>query len=263
MSKRLSLSLALVPVVALLAGGCDQLLDQLRVDGVRPGGGAGGGGAPAPVPPPVADAGPAPSGPACASSADCNAPTTCSVERGVCNVPPGCDRPGVACPAVCYGTCELVDKPGAPLPPTPRVPPSPACGDIVLAGDETTCKTQGEWKRWAYETCQASGQTLGDYGVGGGDCGMGGHRMVKYQCCKPAPIPPGPVPPVPTPPPGRCEGFSDGGPTSCKSPEIWKRYASDDCSGRGMSLTDIGYSEECGGGNYRYMKYLCCAAVAR
>jgi hypothetical protein len=42
----------------------------------------------------------------CASSADCSGGTFCTVESGVCNPPPGCDRPDVVCPAVCYGTCE-------------------------------------------------------------------------------------------------------------------------------------------------------------
>ena len=28
----------------------------------------------------------------------------CSTENGICNAPPGC-KPGVGCPAVCYGAC--------------------------------------------------------------------------------------------------------------------------------------------------------------
>jgi len=47
----------------------------------------------------------------CASSADCAAGSRCTTESGVCNPSPDC-RPGLACPAVCYGTCE-------PPPPTP------------------------------------------------------------------------------------------------------------------------------------------------
>ena len=47
------------------------------------------------------------SGQACASSAACPTGTSCTTEAGVCNAPPGCDpATGVACPAVCYGTCE-------------------------------------------------------------------------------------------------------------------------------------------------------------
>jgi len=49
---------------------------------------------------------------ACASTESCPAGTVCSVENGVCNSPPGCDRDGAVCPAVCYGTCEKA--PGQP-----------------------------------------------------------------------------------------------------------------------------------------------------
>ena len=54
------------------------------------GGAAGAGGANAAVP--------------CASTASCAMGEVCSTENGICNSPPGCSA-GVACPAVCYGTC--------------------------------------------------------------------------------------------------------------------------------------------------------------
>jgi hypothetical protein len=53
----------------------------------------------------IRDPGPGPGAKACASTTECGADQVCSVERGVCNPPPGCD-PGEICPAVCYGTCE-------------------------------------------------------------------------------------------------------------------------------------------------------------
>jgi hypothetical protein len=57
-----------------------------------------------------------PKGAACTSTAACAAGSFCTVETGVCNPPPGCNRDGGVCPAVCYGTCEK--KP---------VEPTPAC----------------------------------------------------------------------------------------------------------------------------------------
>jgi hypothetical protein len=42
----------------------------------------------------------------CASSLSCPKGTQCTTELGVCNRPPGCDRPGAICPDVCYGTCD-------------------------------------------------------------------------------------------------------------------------------------------------------------
>jgi hypothetical protein len=41
---------------------------------------------------------------ACASSAECPRGARCTTEHGACAPPPGC-RPGMACAAVCYGTC--------------------------------------------------------------------------------------------------------------------------------------------------------------
>lgn len=41
----------------------------------------------------------------CMSSHTCPAGTQCSTEAGECLTPPGCNDPGVVCPAVCYGTC--------------------------------------------------------------------------------------------------------------------------------------------------------------
>jgi hypothetical protein len=41
----------------------------------------------------------------CASTSSCAAGEVCTTEDGVCHAPPGCSM-GVACPAVCYGTCR-------------------------------------------------------------------------------------------------------------------------------------------------------------
>ena len=249
-------SLALV-LSMVVASGCDAVLDHVRENLRRGVGGGGTGAGPAPAPtPPVA-----PPGKPCASTTECAKGELCTTERGVCNAPPGCGGPNVSCPAVCYGTCE---PPGKPLPPPPPPPPPPAkCDDIALVGDETTCRSPEEWKVLVHDLCLKQGKVLADFSAGGGDCGQGGTRMAKYQCCVSAPPPPPPVtppPPIdPPPPPGRCEGASEGGPTSCKPPEVWKKYAADNCAAKGMALTDIGYAEDCGEGSFRFMKYLCCA----
>lgn len=42
----------------------------------------------------------------CASTESCDQQQVCTTEDGVCNPPPGCGGPNVACPAVCYGECR-------------------------------------------------------------------------------------------------------------------------------------------------------------
>lgn len=252
--------------VVVLAG-CDldlqQIIDAASKGPVAPGTGSGGGAA---VPPP-ADAGAAPQA-LCMSSNDCTGGLVCSVERGDCRPHPAC-KDGMACPAVCYGVCEVAKKPDCRVdgdcgahavcsagfcvakPTPPR-----KCDDIVLAGDQTTCRTVSEWKLFAHEACLEKKLELVDYSAGGGDCGPDSTRMVKYQCCEPAPVPPTPTPPV-----GSCTGGHQGGETSCKSPEIWKSYAIEACAQQGAMLVDIGYGTPCDGGNYRYMKYTCCGGT--
>lgn len=70
----------------------------------------------------------------CVSSAGCAQDEVCTTVDGVCNAPPGCTG-GIACPAVCYGTCR---------PRTPRVDAGndatsgQACGNTVC-GPGTSC----------------------------------------------------------------------------------------------------------------------------
>jgi hypothetical protein len=77
------------------------------------GGGAGGGGAGGGVP--------------CASTSSCAMGEVCSTENGICNAPPGCSM-GVACPAVCYGTCEPATD-------------GPVCGATRCAAGKTCCNS--------------------------------------------------------------------------------------------------------------------------
>jgi hypothetical protein len=153
---------------------------------------------------------------------------------------------------------------GGGLPPGTVItdpPASPTCIEGI-EGSETSCKSQAEWKELVHAICQARGEELTFYSIGGGDCGDGRTRYAKYQCCPPHPVlPPPPPPPPATPPPApACFGASQGSDGSCKSPEVWRRYASDDCQARGASLTGIDFAVECGGGNYRFTKYVCCPA---
>jgi hypothetical protein len=136
---------------------------------------------------------------------------------------------------------------------------SPSC-ITEIAGDETTCKSLGEWKSIAAEACQAKGEALLQYSLGGGDCGNGNTNQVKYECCPLAPpLPPAP-PPTPTVP--SCFGNSEGSDASCKAPEVWKKYATDYCNAQGANLKGIAYSDDCGGGAFRYTKYACCPPAA-
>ena len=41
----------------------------------------------------------------CASTSSCAKGDVCTTEDGICHAPPGCST-GVACPAVCYGSCR-------------------------------------------------------------------------------------------------------------------------------------------------------------
>jgi hypothetical protein len=99
---------------------------------------------------------------------------------------------------------------------------------------------------------------------------------VKHRCCKPSPTP------IPGPVPGRCFGDSLGGPTSCKSVDTWKLYATAICEKQGAKLTFQDFAEPCGGtpvpppvpvasdgktpqpvpptpvGSFRYTKFMCC-----
>ena len=262
--------------MALLVGAlwlcsCDLIVDKIREGGAnRPGGGGASSG---PTPPPSTDAGVSTP---CRSSSECGPGLACSTEWGVCNSPPGC-RPEAACPAVCYGFCD--NKPQPPLPTDPPPPPPSRCKDWTGAGDETTCKTQSDWKLYAYEACQAQNLILNDYGVGGGDCGPGMTRQVKYQCCAPAPSDPGntgsggssgtggtpgSTPGTGTPGTGSsggggsCTGGVEGSDSSCKSAETWRQYAMENCARQNQALTEISLSDECGAGLYRYMKFVCC-----
>ncbi len=50
-----------------------------------------------------------------------------------------------------------------------------------------------------------------------------------------------------------------GGPTSCKPPQIWAGYAEDQCHAQGLFLNGLDLLTPCGGGNYRFAKFRCCA----
>jgi hypothetical protein len=192
----------------------------------------------------------------CASDADCvlvsDYCTGCDCRAlGKGEAAPSCPGPGVRCfsdpcggkAAVCAaGRCYVK---GA----------EPASCATQIEGSETSCKSASEWKAIAYQLCKARGQELTAYSAGGGDCGNGNTRYVKYECCPAKPAPP----PLPPPPPApACFGEGQGGETSCKPPELWKQYAADACKARGAELSMIDYAVDCGGGNFRYIKYVCC-----
>jgi hypothetical protein len=49
----------------------------------------------------------------------------------------------------------------------------------------------------------------------------------------------------------------EGGPTSCKPVYIWKDYVSQTCAAAGLQLAGYTPREDCGDGNFRYVKYEC------
>ncbi len=63
----------------------------------------------------------------CASTSSCAKDEVCTTEDGICRAPPGCST-GVACPAVCYGSCR------------PAVE-GPACGPTRCAAGMVCCNS--------------------------------------------------------------------------------------------------------------------------
>jgi hypothetical protein len=289
-------------VGALSLGSCDLIVDKIREGGNAPGGGGSSSG---PTPPPTSDAGarpdpgtpgspPPPTPPnrcqdwtgagdetTCKSQGEWKqyAYDACQAQKLILNdyaVGGGDCGPGMT-RSVKYQCCAPEPSPTpspqppipTPPPPTPPQPPT-KCADTVVAGDETTCRSQDEWKLHAYEACQAQNLILSYYGVGGGDCAPGKTHQVKYQCCAPAPsVPadpgtPGSSPGTGTPGTGStgsgaCTGGTEGGETSCKSVATWRQYAMENCARQNLVLTDVGFSVACGTDFYRYMKFVCCS----
>lgn len=58
--------------------------------------------------------------------------------------------------------------------------------------------------------------------------------------------------------PAGCSVVLEGGPTSCKPVSLWTTYAQTTCQAQGRGLTKLDPCTPCGGGNYRYVQYLCC-----
>lgn len=96
----------------------------------------------------------------CMSTAQCGTGEVCTTEDGVCNPPPGCG-PGVACPAVCYGTCR--PKAGTPCgsktcgPGTVCcnascgicTPPDGACTQQVCPPPPNRCKADADCRKFS------------------------------------------------------------------------------------------------------------------
>jgi hypothetical protein len=61
---------------------------------------------------------------------------------------------------------------------------------------------------------------------------------------------------------GSCVSESIGGATSCKPAEVWKKYASDACTSKGLDLTDLSLGTACSGG-FTEAKYACCKSAPK
>jgi hypothetical protein len=121
-------------------------------------------------------------------------------------------------------------------------------------GDATSCKPIELWKEYAAQACDTRGLSLNELSLGA-EC-KDGYSGVKYACCKVAPKE------LPNkeagPSAGACFGDAQGGPTSCKPAEVWTKYASELCAGKGAQITHIAFAEECDKGAFRWTKYECC-----
>lgn len=137
----------------------------------------------------------------------------------------------------------------------PAAPPPPPPPDRCFSeaqGDVTSCEPEATWKEYAAKACEAKGATLRDLGFSE-RCGDGQYRQAKYTCCA--------VDTPPPPPPPMCVRGEMGGTTSCKPEATWKEYAAKECLAKGLTLTDLGFAERCGDGQYRFAKYACCGAT--
>jgi hypothetical protein len=101
----------------------------------------------------------------CASTGSCSTGEVCTTEDGVCNAPPGCG-PGVACPAVCYGTC--------------RVATDVVCGAARCAAGSICCNAS-----CGICTAPGSGCTkqLCEPPAGGGPCKSDGDCRLEADYC--------------------------------------------------------------------------------
>ena len=99
----------------------------------------------------------------CYSDADCKGGAVCSTSNGDCKAPPGCNKPGQACPAVCYGECvapqggctsndQCAKGEVCIMPPCPMIdcPPGATCpvpdcsGYCQAEQPKPTCQTDGD-----------------------------------------------------------------------------------------------------------------------
>jgi hypothetical protein len=147
-------------------------------------------------------------------------------------------------------------KPTDPATPKPDTGSGPGACVTNTQGDPTSCKDNSAWKEEAFQVCQKAGLSLVEHGLSEA-CGADTYRYVKFTCCKaeaPSPAP------TPTPTPSKCISDTQGDPTTCMSNSAWKDQASQVCQKAGLSLSDLGMSEECGDGGFRYVKFICCEA---
>lgn len=133
----------------------------------------------------------------------------------------------------------------------PTIAPEPVSNCIGLAeGGPSVCKPIAEWKQIIGGACAESGLRLGETFFGE-SCGPEAARSVKYACCGDQALPS---------PDTACQALSEGGAGTCKTPEAWKSAVSAQCSSKGLGLGDLTLGDDCGSGNFRTAKFLCCGA---
>lgn len=133
--------------------------------------------------------------------------------------------------------------------PTSQVTPAPNC-TAGVEGGPSTCQSISAWKDAATSSCVAKGQLVADVYFGE-SCGAEQVRSVRFQCCGDLPV---------SSPPEDCQPFTDGNAQTCQSPEDWKKSVAAQCTSKGLQLSDLSLSGDCGAGKFSTTKFLCCGA---
>jgi hypothetical protein len=135
-------------------------------------------------------------------------------------------------------------------PPPPPPPPPPACFSGEL-GDQTSCKTEDEFKQLAASLCQQKGATLtalsGELACPSVPTQRTWSTM-KYQCCA--------NPPPPPPPPPPCYGAALKG--DCQDASAWNKQLSGLCLEKGYVVESSTLAGQCGPTAFSGGEVQCC-----
>jgi hypothetical protein len=124
---------------------------------------------------------------------------------------------------------------------------APNCTQLAEGGP-SICQPIADWKLVMTAACAGRGLQLAETYFGE-SCGADAVHSVSYSCCGAQPLPPAAE---------DCQSFSAGGAGVCQTPEEWKRADITQCESKGLSLSDISLSGDCGSGSFSNSTSLCC-----